>query len=979
MNEPFDYYSLKQNYHLALETIYRDIAAAQTEKSNQYVVLSGQTPDNIDTLNALSSEHQALAEHHNDRQFLFLQQTHNGYSNSDSGLLNQYTDEGSLDELHLMVSDLYENRCSVYEAQSNVISNIYSPAQRLNHLLQTLNEHRNDTNLAQRYEAQCAVGQSTINAYRTLSQLYSDRAQQSRSQDAIDELQTERSNSQQHSFEAQAIEYQLNSELYTEMATPSYWETFYQELADQHIDTGLLYTQLADEHKEIADDNAELVEDAQNEADHTLLGFDGVILNDSYTWDAIGNLTERTHGAVDVTQTFEYDELNRLTRADLSGTGVELYDMLGMSTETIEYDAIGNITYKSNVGTYTYGNNSGPHAVTSITGDVNAGQKSANYTYDANGNMTAGDGRNLIYASHNKPTEITKGSNITQFTYGPERQLVKQTDTTDTGVRTTLHFGSYEKITQGGEVTHKYHIGGPAGGTIAVLIDKGDEVPKTHYLHRDHLDSIVAITDDRGFIVERFHYDAFGNRRTAVGVQSESFLNTLNLDITDRGFTGHKFLSGVDLIHMKGRVYDATIGRFLSADPHIQFVGHTQSYNRYSYVLNNPLAYTDPSGYFLSFVFSLVKVFALIAKTLAVIAAIIKAVEFILENLRVVLAVVAAIAIIAFAPVVLGAIGLGGSAFIGASGLTFLGSVTAGAIAGGVSGLISTGSLKGMLKGAVMGALTGAIGHGFKAGNFLDKAFKGAKKIGQVVTHGIAGGIRADWNGGSFSKGFVTGAVGKFFSNSIQGLENANDYVKGLLTATAGGITSKLVGGSFEAGFLLAGVAYAVNNMASSIKNSNQRRTKLTKNGDKVHIKLRIKFDGPGATSENIARFQAGIQKYWTGTFGRFSVSTEVEVVNSGRYHLIDVRDFNGVSNMNGQNGYDGHWLSSSSGWTAAHEMGHAMGGVALPDQYEYITRPGGILQPVSKPGFENNIMGANEGSYPSGDDIEKLIIIHDY
>lgn len=49
---------------------------------------------------------------------------------------------------------------------------------------------------------------------------------------------------------------------------------------------------------------------------------------------------------------------------------------------------------------------------------------------------------------------------------------------------------------------------------------------------------------------------------------------------------------------MNGRIYDPTLGRFLQADPHIQAPNNTQSYNRYSYVLNNPMSYTDPSGYF---------------------------------------------------------------------------------------------------------------------------------------------------------------------------------------------------------------------------------------------------------------------------------------------------------------------------------------------------------------------------------------------
>jgi RHS repeat-associated protein len=66
---------------------------------------------------------------------------------------------------------------------------------------------------------------------------------------------------------------------------------------------------------------------------------------------------------------------------------------------------------------------------------------------------------------------------------------------------------------------------------------------------------------------------------------------------------GHEIVDGVGLIHMNGRVYDPEIGRFLSADPFVQDLGSLQSLNRYSYVLNNPLSYTDPSGYFFAKLF----------------------------------------------------------------------------------------------------------------------------------------------------------------------------------------------------------------------------------------------------------------------------------------------------------------------------------------------------------------------------------------
>lgn len=66
---------------------------------------------------------------------------------------------------------------------------------------------------------------------------------------------------------------------------------------------------------------------------------------------------------------------------------------------------------------------------------------------------------------------------------------------------------------------------------------------------------------------------------------------------TARGFTDHEHFDSVGLINMNGRVYDPELGRFMSADPFVQAPYNSQSYNRYSYVFNNPLSYTDPTGY----------------------------------------------------------------------------------------------------------------------------------------------------------------------------------------------------------------------------------------------------------------------------------------------------------------------------------------------------------------------------------------------
>ena len=64
-----------------------------------------------------------------------------------------------------------------------------------------------------------------------------------------------------------------------------------------------------------------------------------------------------------------------------------------------------------------------------------------------------------------------------------------------------------------------------------------------------------------------------------------------------RGYTGHEHLDKFGLINMNGRLYDSKLARFLSPDPFLQDPSNTQNFNRYSYCLNNPFAYTDPSGY----------------------------------------------------------------------------------------------------------------------------------------------------------------------------------------------------------------------------------------------------------------------------------------------------------------------------------------------------------------------------------------------
>ncbi len=77
---------------------------------------------------------------------------------------------------------------------------------------------------------------------------------------------------------------------------------------------------------------------------------------------------------------------------------------------------------------------------------------------------------------------------------------------------------------------------------------------------------------------------------------SQNTISTLK-NYTDRGYTDQEQLDNLSLVDMNGRVYDPTTGRFISADPTVPAPLYSQSFNRYSYVYNSPLEFTDPSGF----------------------------------------------------------------------------------------------------------------------------------------------------------------------------------------------------------------------------------------------------------------------------------------------------------------------------------------------------------------------------------------------
>lgn len=517
----------------------------------------------------------------------------------------------------------------------------------------------------------------------------------------------------------------------------------------------------------------------------------GTVVQDySYQFDTLGNLTRRTKntytgGTLDRTyiEDFQYDSLNRLIQTDYDD-GVN-----PVETNTYAYDAIGNLKYKAGIGDYTYGSNAGPHAVTGV--DVDADQVvDHSFAYDANGNQTAGynftksRSRTLTWTAYNKPRTVSEAGSTLTFSYGADRARFKQVN--NTSGRTTYYIGDlYEKQVEGNTTTHVHYI--RAGGeTVAIYKSVGDSSSdpigtptseQLRYLHRDHIGSVTEITDESAQVVEELAYDAWGKRRAPEWTPSAYQITSLE---TLRGFTGHEMLDEVSLVHMNGRVYDPDLGRFLSADPFVQFPDNGQSFNRYTYVNNNPLSYTDPSGFGL---------FDFIGDIFNAVGDVFKAVFSILpREIRPFVAIAAM-----FIPG-----GQGWAAWQLA------------ALKGATAGLIASG---GDLKAGVIGAFTAGALHGI-GGEAFGEAFGSFADGARVAAQGIVGGIGSELLGGDFLSGFLSaGVVGAVGASGM--LKNISTSAgKMVASSVLGGVSAKLGGGKFANGAVTGAFAYAFGSIA---------------------------------------------------------------------------------------------------------------------------------------------------------------------
>jgi RHS repeat-associated protein len=529
---------------------------------------------------------------------------------------------------------------------------------------------------------------------------------------------------------------------------------------------------------------------------------DGSAVQDiALEYDMAGNVTKRQSviSAHPRTTNYAYDDVQRLTSTQV----------VGEKPQRTRYDAVGNITYKATLGdepgtgTFSYGSYTAPyHGVKVI--DTSANEREA-FSYDGNGNRTlkstSRGGTEVShtefeYSADNRVSAIQRGFRRWTFDYTAGGQLFRQRERIALLGVETLSFGSFSRLDdKASNSTIRRHYLMNAEGVFGVVDFQSFNGPTAgrstitpsgglvHYLHKDHLGSVVRISDDQGQLGAPFVYDAWG------ALRARSFVyDPANWE---RGYTGHQEIVDALFVHMNGRVYDPAIGSFTSPDIATQVLTDSRTFNRYSYVFNNPLKYTDPTGYWPHIGGTLG---GIINSVGSAVGGAIGAVGGALQDVGQAIASGARWVEQNWKEVAVIAVAVGITVISGGSASPILVGLLAGGAAGGVGAALYGGSLNDVLlatfKGAVFGAISAGIGDAFSAGSW-----------GSILAKGDLGGVEAVSQGGNFWQGFGLSALSDLSPdvNSIGGFTGAALLRIGAQAALSGTI-SELEGGKFANG-----------------------------------------------------------------------------------------------------------------------------------------------------------------------------------
>ena len=300
----------------------------------------------------------------------------------------------------------------------------------------------------------------------------------------------------------------------------------------------------------------------------------GTIHDMSYTYDTYGNLTCREDSYWGMVEDFDYDDLNRLVSTPAGD---------------VTYDGKGNITALDGAGGFGYAS-SHPYALNQIS---------------LSGSAFPTAEQHITFNAMNRPDTITEGGITARLKYFEDGSRSAMT-VAGNDRNNHYHYCGDQlttiTINQLGYEGEKQilFVGGDAYTAPAALVREqsssaSDWSQQLYYIVRDNLGSITHVVDTTGMVVQELSYDAWGRLRAPDTQQPYAPGESPSL-LLGRGYCGHEHLPEFNLLNMNARLYDPWTARFLSPDPYVQLPDFTQSFNRYSYCLNNPLKLVDLTG-----------------------------------------------------------------------------------------------------------------------------------------------------------------------------------------------------------------------------------------------------------------------------------------------------------------------------------------------------------------------------------------------
>ncbi|KZZ50988.1 hypothetical protein A3759_03530 [Thalassolituus sp. HI0120] len=304
-------------------------------------------------------------------------------------------------------------------------------------------------------------------------------------------------------------------------------------------------------------------------------------------------------------ENFVYDTYGQIDATEMGGSNPYDYvidnksNLTKLRTTTLSYSALSS---SCNSKVVAGGLNSGITLKTGTSAWQVSGLNSHTdpYCYDQLGRQVINGKNSIEYFADGRAARIKNATADIVFGYNASGVPVyeKQTSTDSSKNYTAWLFdnGNYEVRDDNGVITTRIY---PTSDTRVTFSGEGTSgTPVYHYVMTDTMGSTTGLAKKEGdrLVVDNNKirgYTPYGSHRNPSDWSQESDVDTGDA----YGFTGQRYLKEFGLYQFVGRIYDPAQGRFTGPDPLVPNPLSWKSYNPYAYVYNDPMGYTDPSGY----------------------------------------------------------------------------------------------------------------------------------------------------------------------------------------------------------------------------------------------------------------------------------------------------------------------------------------------------------------------------------------------